>query len=74
ARAGEEAAALAAVVTVPMRLATAGGWAAVKTAAFGGRVIAVRTRLAAEQLQALWEPIEPAIPLSSLSAPARSRR
>jgi hypothetical protein len=74
ARAGEEAAALAAVVTVPMRLATAGGWAAVKTAAFGGRVIAVRTRLTAAQLEALWAPIEPAIPLSSLSAPARTRR
>lgn len=74
ARPGEEAAALAAVVTVPMRLATAGGWAAVKAAAFGGRVIAVRTRVTAEQLQALWEPIEPAIPLSSLSAPPRTRR
>ena len=74
ARAGEEAAALAAVVTVPMRLATSGGWAAVKTAAFGGRVIAVRTRLTAQQLEALWAPIEPAIPLASLSAPARIRR
>jgi hypothetical protein len=73
-RAGEEAAALAAVVTVPMRLATSGGWAAVKMAAFGGRVIAARTRLSAEQLEALWEPIQPAIPLSSLSAPARARR
>src|SRR5205823_4858001 len=40
ARAGEESAALAAVVTVPMRLATAGGWAAVKTAAFAGGAIA----------------------------------
>ena len=74
ARPGEEAAALAAVVTVPMRLAAGGGWAAVKTAAFGGRVIAVRTRLTAQQLEALWEPIQPAIPLSSLSAPARARR
>jgi hypothetical protein len=74
ARAGEEAAALAAVVTVPMRLAGGGGWAAVKTAAFGGRVIAVRTRLTAEQLEALWKPIEPAIALVSLSAPAKIRR
>lgn len=74
ARAGEEAAALAAVVTVPMRLATGGGWAAVKTAAFGGRVIAVRTRLTAEQLEALWAPLQPAIPLPSLSAPSRSKR
>ncbi|HSS61787.1 MAG TPA: hypothetical protein VLK30_10070 [Candidatus Limnocylindrales bacterium] len=74
ARTGEEAAALAAVVTVPMRLAGAGGWAAVKTAAFGGRVIAVRTRLSAEQLAALWAPIQPAVPLASLGAPARTRR
>ena len=73
-RAGEEAAALAAVVTVPMRLAGSGGWAAVKTAAFGGRVIAARTRLSADQLDALWAPIQAAIPLASLSAPARARR
>jgi hypothetical protein len=74
ARTGEEAAALAAVVTVPMRLAGAGGWAAVKTVAFGGRVMAVRTRLTADQLAALWAPIQPAIPLTALSPPARVRR
>ena len=73
-RAGEEAAALNAVVTVPMRLAGSGGWAAVKTAAFGGRVIAIRNRLTVEQLVALWAPIQPAIPLVSLNAPARARR
>jgi hypothetical protein len=73
-RAGEEAAALAAVVTVPMRLSGARGWAAVKMAAFGGRVIAARSRLTAEQLVALWTPIQPAIPLASLNAPARARR
>lgn len=74
ARAGEEAAALSAVVTVPMRLSGAHGWMAVKTAAFGGRVIAARQRLTAEQLVALWEPIQPAIPLASLNAPARVRK
>ena len=74
ARPAEEAAALAAVVTVPMRLAGSGGWAAVKTAAFGARVIASRARLTPEQLEALWKPIEPAIPLASLGAPARTRR
>jgi len=73
-RSGEEAAALAAVVTVPMRLAGSGGWAAVKTASFGGRVIAARSRLTAEQLGTLWKPIQPAIPLASLSAPAKSKR
>ncbi len=73
-RAAEEAAALVAVVTVPMRLAGSGGWAAVKSAAFGGRVIAARTRLTSEQLEALWAPIQAAIPLSSLNAPAKARR
>lgn len=74
ARPAEEAAALAAVVTVPMRLAGGNGWAAVKTAAFGGRVMAARTRVTGEQLQALWAPIEQAIPLASLNSPAKSRR
>jgi len=74
ARPAEEAAALAAVVTVPMRLAGSAGWAAVKTAAFGGRVIASRARLTSEQIEALWKSIEPAIPLASLGAPAKLRR
>ncbi len=74
ARPAEEAAALAAVVTVPMRMAGNVGWAAVKTAAFGGRVIASRSRLTADQLEALWKPIQGAIPLASLGAPARVRR
>jgi hypothetical protein len=74
ARPAEESAALAAVVTVPMRLVGSGGWAAVKTAAFGGRVIASRTRLTAEQLEELWKPIQAAIPLASLGAPARAKR
>jgi hypothetical protein len=74
ARPAEEAAALAAVVTVPMRMGGNSGWAAVKAAAFGGRVIASRSRLTPEQLEALWAPIQPAIPLASLGAPARSKR
>jgi hypothetical protein len=73
ARPAEEAAALAAVVTVPMRLAGSAGWAAVKTAAYGGRVIASRTRLTADQIEALWKPLQPAIPLSSLGAPGKPR-
>ncbi len=73
-RPAEEAAALAAVVTVPMRLAAGGGWAAVKTAAFGGRVIAARGKLDGDQIEALWAPIQPAIPLASLNPASRSRR
>src|SRR4029077_6427177 len=57
ARPAEEAAALAAVVAVPMRMAGNVGWAAVKSAAFGGRVIASRARLTPEQLEALWKGI-----------------
>jgi hypothetical protein len=74
ARPAEEAAAMAAMVTVPMRLSGSAGWAAVKTAAFGGRVIASRTRLSPEQIEALWKPIQPAIPLASLGAVAKPRR
>jgi hypothetical protein len=74
ARTGEEAAALTAVVTVPMRLVGSKGWAAVKTAAYGGRVIASRTKLTAQQLEELWKPVEGAIPLASLAAPAKARR
>ena len=74
ARPAEEAAALAAVVTVPMRLSGSAGWAAVKTVAFGGRVIASRTRLTAEQIDALWKPIQQAIPLASLAAQTNPKR
>ncbi len=74
ARPAEEAAALAAMVTVPMRLTGSPGWAAVKTAAFGGRVIASRARLSPEQIEALWKPIQTAIPLASLGAPVKARR
>ena len=73
-RAAEEAAALAAVVSVPMRVAGSVGWAAVKTAAYGGKVIAARARLTPEQLEELWKPIQPAIPLASLGAPVKARR
>ena len=74
ARTGEEASALTAMVTVPMRLVGSKGWAAVKTAAYGGRVIASRTKLTAQQLEELWRPVEGAIPLASLAAPAKARR
>jgi hypothetical protein len=46
----------------------------VKTAAFGGKVIGSRARLTPEQLEALWKPIQPAIPLESLAAPTTKAR
>ena len=72
-RAAEEAAALAALVTVPMRVTGDAGWAACKTATFGGRVIAARSNLSDEELLALWKPLERAIPIASLAASTRSR-
>ena len=45
-----------------------------KMAAFGGNVIAARTRLTTEQLEGLWQPIQAAIPLASLNPPAKARR
>ena len=74
ARTAEEAAALAAVVTVPMRVSGGEGWAAAKTATFGGRVIGSRSRLSLEHLEVLWRPIQPAIPLASLVAVTKSRK
>lgn len=74
ARRAEEAAALAAVVTVPMRMTGNEGWAAARTAAFGGRVVGARANLSPEEVEALWRPVEPAIPLASLDAGTKARR
>jgi len=71
-RAAEEAAALTALVTVPMRVKGDAGWAAAKTATYGGRVIAVRANLTDEELLALWKPLERAIPIASLAAPGKA--
>ena len=73
ARIAEEAAALTALVTVPMRLTGDAGWAAAKTVAYGSRVAACRERLSSEEFAALWKPIERAIPASTLDAPAKAR-
>lgn len=66
ARTAEEAAALTALVTVPMRLTGDPGWAAAKTVAYGARVVACRDLLSKDELDELWKPIERAIPLTSL--------
>lgn len=65
-RAAEEEAAMAAAVAVPMRMTGNAGWAAVKAAALGGRILGCRTKLTPAQLEALWKPINAAIPLSLL--------
>ncbi|HET9410589.1 MAG TPA: hypothetical protein VFO75_01785 [Candidatus Dormibacteraeota bacterium] len=73
ARAAEEAAALTALVTVPMRLTGDAGWAAAKTAAYGARVAASRDKVSDEDFVALWKPLERAIPIASLEAPKKSK-
>jgi hypothetical protein len=73
ARGPEEAAALTALVTVPMRLTGDAGWAAAKTAVYGARVIASRGKVAAKEFEALWKPLERAIPLDSLEVRRRSK-
>ncbi len=74
AKAAEEAAALAALVTIPMRLSGNAGWAAAKTAIYGARAISARGKLSAQEFDALWKPVERAIPLASLDAAAKSKR
>jgi hypothetical protein len=73
ARTAEEAAALTALVTVPMRLTGDAGWAAAKTAAYGARVAASRGKVSEDDFAVLWKPLERAIPIASLNAPTRSK-
>jgi hypothetical protein len=71
ARTAEEAAALTALVTVPMRLTGDAGWAAAKTVTYGARVVACRDKLSNEEIEALWKPIDRAIPLTTLDAKSK---
>jgi hypothetical protein len=73
ARTAEEAAALTALVTVPMRLTGDAGWAAAKTVAYGARVAAIRGKVSEDDFVLLWKPLERAIPIASLEAPTRSK-
>ena len=73
ARMAEEAVALVAVVTVPMRLTGDAGWRAAKTAGFGARVIAARAKFSSQEIEALWKPLERAIPIASMDIPAKAR-
>src|SRR5260370_34230863 len=73
-RTAEEAAALAAVVTVPMRVRGSEGWAGAKTAVFGGRVIGSRTRQSIEKLAVMCRPRSPAIPTAPDGASGKSAR
>jgi hypothetical protein len=59
------------MVTVPMRLTGDAGWAAAKTVAYGARVAACRAALSKEEFEALWKPVERAIPISTLDTKAK---
>ena len=67
ARESEEAVAIAAIAVAPRHVSGDAGWAAVKTAVHGGRVLSSMGELTPEQLQTLWAPLEEAVALRSLT-------
>ena len=79
ARESEEFVAIAAIAVAPRHVSGDAGWAAVKTAVHGGRVLSSIAELTPEQLQAMWAPLEEAVALRSLTGapvagkPARPR-
>src|ERR1035437_9324668 len=62
----EEAVALAALKAIPAQLAGDAGWAAVRTAVHGGRVLSRLAELASDEVTILWAPLQLAIPLESV--------
>src|SRR5437773_2302339 len=74
ARESEEAVAIAAITVAPRHISGDAGWAAVKTAVHGGRVLSSMGELTPEQLKTLWAPLEAAVALRSLTdAPVAGR-
>ncbi|TMD75719.1 MAG: hypothetical protein E6I77_10405, partial [Chloroflexi bacterium] len=67
ARESEEAVAIAAITVAPRHISGDAGWAAVKTAVHGGRVLSSMGELTPEQLKTLWAPLEAAVALRSLT-------
>src|SRR5579864_2434614 len=61
----EETVAIAALTVIPAHLAGDAGWAAVRTAVHGGRVLAALDGLTAAEVAVLWAPLEQAIPRGS---------
>ena len=71
---GEEAVALAALTSIPPHLPGDAGWAAVRTAVHGARVLSRLTDLSRDEIVALWTPLQAAIPLESIEQSARDKR
>src|SRR4029077_6879919 len=69
----EVAVALTALNAIPAQLTGDAGWAAVRTAVHGGRVLSRRGDLAKEELTLLWVPLQGAIPFGSLERGVRGQ-
>jgi hypothetical protein len=73
----EESVAISALSVIPAHLTGDSGWAAVRTAVHGGRVLGSISDLSPEEVAQLWAPLEAAVPFASLaeeeSQPAAER-
>src|SRR5258708_2946591 len=74
----EESVAMAALTLIPAQVTGDSGWAAVRTAVHGGRVLGSLSDLSPDQVAELWAPIEQVVPFASLTveneAPAEAGR
>ncbi len=64
----EESVAMASLTVIPAQITGDSGWAAVRTAVHGGRVLGSLSDLSPEQVAELWAPIEQVVPFASLTA------
>ncbi|HKB33058.1 MAG TPA: hypothetical protein VKF16_04245, partial [Candidatus Dormibacteraeota bacterium] len=63
----EESVAMAALTLIPAQVTGDSGWAAVRTAVHGGRVLGSLSDLSPDQVAELWAPIEQVVPFASLT-------
>src|SRR6202521_560953 len=63
----EESVAIAALVVIPGHITGDSGWAAVRTAVHGGRVLGCISDLSPSEVTQLWAPLEAVIPFASLT-------
>src|SRR5260370_34568305 len=63
----EESLAMAALTLIPAQVTGDSGWAAVRTAVHGGRVLGSLSDLSPDQVAEVWAPIEQVVPFASLT-------
>jgi len=63
----EEAVAMAALRVIPAHLSGDSGWAAIRTAVHGGRVLGCMPDLSEHEAAELWKPLEAVVPLATLT-------